>query len=266
MLAFLLAAYDEEEVRRRDAHGAAPRTRGSRRYKVAVLPLSKNETRSTPLAREVLGIAAAALHDRLRRDRSRSAAATGARTRSARRSCVTVDFDSLDDRAVTVRDRDTMAQDRVPIDDARRRRCDGRLRPELRVEKRMDVSSVEEAARRDERTSAEAGRASRTSAATSTRLGVVTAASSRRPGTVGGRGGRASRRCRARSGATPPGSSSAVEWTQVVDAGDGVGVVAGTVEPSWTPRLGRAVVGVVAVGTRGRSETAQRPAWSRQSS
>ncbi len=31
--------------------------------------------------------------------------------------CVTVDFDSLDDRAVTVRDRDTMDQDRVPIAD-----------------------------------------------------------------------------------------------------------------------------------------------------
>ena len=30
--------------------------------------------------------------------------------------CVTVDFDSLDDRAVTVRDRDTTAQDRVPIE------------------------------------------------------------------------------------------------------------------------------------------------------
>jgi len=31
--------------------------------------------------------------------------------------CVTVDFDTLDDRAVTVRDRDTMDQERVPIDD-----------------------------------------------------------------------------------------------------------------------------------------------------
>jgi glycyl-tRNA synthetase len=30
--------------------------------------------------------------------------------------CVTVDFDSLDDDAVTVRDRDTMDQDRVSID------------------------------------------------------------------------------------------------------------------------------------------------------
>ena len=30
--------------------------------------------------------------------------------------CVTVDFDSLEDGQVTVRDRDTMAQDRIPID------------------------------------------------------------------------------------------------------------------------------------------------------
>ena len=30
--------------------------------------------------------------------------------------CVTVDFETIDDRAVTVRERDTMQQDRVPID------------------------------------------------------------------------------------------------------------------------------------------------------
>ena len=35
--------------------------------------------------------------------------------------CVTVDFDSLDDHAVTVRDRDTMEQERVPIDELARR-------------------------------------------------------------------------------------------------------------------------------------------------
>jgi glycyl-tRNA synthetase len=29
--------------------------------------------------------------------------------------CVTVDFESLDDQAVTIRERDTLAQDRVPI-------------------------------------------------------------------------------------------------------------------------------------------------------
>ena len=31
--------------------------------------------------------------------------------------CVTVDFDSLDDKQVTVRERDTMQQDRIPIVD-----------------------------------------------------------------------------------------------------------------------------------------------------
>ena len=30
--------------------------------------------------------------------------------------CVTIDFDTLEDRAVTVRERDSMAQDRVPVD------------------------------------------------------------------------------------------------------------------------------------------------------
>ena len=42
--------------------------------------------------------------------------------------CVTVDFDSLEDRAVTVRDRDTTDQVRVPIDElvaAIQRRLDG---------------------------------------------------------------------------------------------------------------------------------------------
>ena len=29
--------------------------------------------------------------------------------------CVTVDFESLDDHAVTIRDRDSMSQERVPI-------------------------------------------------------------------------------------------------------------------------------------------------------
>ena len=31
--------------------------------------------------------------------------------------CVTIDFDTLEDEAVTIRDRDTMEQDRVKIDD-----------------------------------------------------------------------------------------------------------------------------------------------------
>ena len=31
--------------------------------------------------------------------------------------CVTVDFDTLDDKAVTIRDRDTMSQERIKIED-----------------------------------------------------------------------------------------------------------------------------------------------------
>ena len=34
--------------------------------------------------------------------------------------CVTFDFDSLEDKSVTVRDRDSMKQDRVAIDDLRK--------------------------------------------------------------------------------------------------------------------------------------------------
>ena len=30
--------------------------------------------------------------------------------------CITIDFDTLDDNAVTIRDRDTMKQDRIPLD------------------------------------------------------------------------------------------------------------------------------------------------------
>ena len=34
--------------------------------------------------------------------------------------CVTVDFDTLDDNAVTIRDRDTMTQERVGLDQVER--------------------------------------------------------------------------------------------------------------------------------------------------
>jgi glycyl-tRNA synthetase len=82
-------------------------------YKAAVLPLSKND-RLTPLAREV----AASLrpHFMITYDETQ---AIGRRYRRQDEIgtpfCVTVDFDSLEDRQVTIRDRDTMAQVRVPI-------------------------------------------------------------------------------------------------------------------------------------------------------
>jgi glycyl-tRNA synthetase len=82
--------------------------------KVAVLPLSRNEALS-PLAR--------GLADRLRGHWAVDFDDAGAIGRRYRRQdeigtpfCVTVDFDSLEDDAVTVRDRDTMAQERVSLE------------------------------------------------------------------------------------------------------------------------------------------------------
>ncbi len=118
VLAFLLEAYDEDE---------APNTKGGvdRRtvlrfdprlapVKVAVLPLSRNPELS-PKAREL----AAALRKRWVVEFD-DAGAIGRRYRRQDEIgtpfCVTVDFDTLQDNAVTVRDRDSMAQDRISVD------------------------------------------------------------------------------------------------------------------------------------------------------
>ena len=113
MMAFLMAAYDEEEVNgeTRTVLRLHPRLAP---YKVAVLPLSKKDT-LTPVAREVFDLLAP--HVMTDYDETQ---AIGRRYRRQDEVgtplCVTVDFDTLEDRAVTVRDRDTMAQVRVPID------------------------------------------------------------------------------------------------------------------------------------------------------
>ena len=82
-------------------------------YKVAVLPLSKKEPVSS-LARQI--------YADLRRRWNVSYDETQSIGRRYRRQdeigtpfCVTADFDSLEDHRVTIRDRDTMTQVRVPI-------------------------------------------------------------------------------------------------------------------------------------------------------
>ena len=86
--------------------------------KVSVLPLSRND-RLVPLARQV--------YDQVRGSslvegfvQYDDAQSIGRRYRRQDEIgtplCVTVDFDSLDDRAVTVRQRDSVAQERVPIE------------------------------------------------------------------------------------------------------------------------------------------------------
>jgi glycyl-tRNA synthetase len=112
MMALLLAAYDTDVVAGEDRTVLRLHPRIAP-YSVAVLPLSKKET-LTPLAREILG----ALQRRFVCDYDETQA-IGRRYRRQDEIgtplCVTVDFDSLDDGAVTVRDRDSTEQVRVPI-------------------------------------------------------------------------------------------------------------------------------------------------------
>jgi len=117
LLAFLVDAYREEEVT--TASGKVEhRTvlalhRDLAPYKAAVLPLSRHDS-LVPKAKEV----ASALRPRFMIDYD-DAGSIGRRYRRQDEIgtpyAVTVDFDSLDDNAVTVRDRDSMAQERIPI-------------------------------------------------------------------------------------------------------------------------------------------------------
>ena len=118
VLAFLLDSYDEDEAPNSKG-GVDKRTvlRLDRRLapvKVAVLPLSRNADLS-PKAKDLAAM--------LRKTWNVDFDDAGAIGRRYRRQdeigtpfCVTVDFDSLEDQAVTVRDRDSMTQERIGLD------------------------------------------------------------------------------------------------------------------------------------------------------
>ena len=110
--AFLIDAYTEEKVNdeTRVVLRLDPRLAP---YKVAVLPLSKKPELIEPAER---------IASELRRRWMTEVDTTQSIGRRYRRQdeigtpyAVTVDFETLDDQAVTVRDRDTMGQDRIPI-------------------------------------------------------------------------------------------------------------------------------------------------------
>ena len=118
MLAFLVDAYTEEEVNGEDRTVLKlhPRIAPT---KAAVFPLSKKEPVST-IARE--------LYDDLKGDYRLFYDDSGSIGRRYRRQdeagtpfCVTVDFDTIDDKKVTIRDRDTLEQERVPLEAVRDR-------------------------------------------------------------------------------------------------------------------------------------------------
>jgi glycyl-tRNA synthetase len=118
LMTFLVEAYTEDEapnakggVDKRTVLRLDPRLAP---MKVAVLPLSRNADLS-PRARDL----AAALRRHWMVDFD-DAGAIGRRYRRQDEIgtpfCVTVDFDTLEDQAVTIRERDSMAQERVSLD------------------------------------------------------------------------------------------------------------------------------------------------------
>jgi glycyl-tRNA synthetase len=111
-LALLVDAYREEEIEGGETRKVMRLSPGIAPIKAAVLPLSKK-----------LGEPARALHADLGRTLNAFYDDAGNIGRRYRRQdevgtpfCLTYDFDSADDGKVTVRERDSMAQTRVPIE------------------------------------------------------------------------------------------------------------------------------------------------------
>lgn len=114
MVTALVDAYREESVRGETRVVLALHPNLAP-VQVAVLPLSKKEALIT-CAREVQTL----LRHRFRVEYDQTGGNIGRRYRRQDEIgtpyCVTVDFETLADHAVTIRERDTMAQERIPID------------------------------------------------------------------------------------------------------------------------------------------------------
>ncbi len=113
-LAFLCNAYEEQELEGGDMRVVLHLHPALAPYKAAVLPLQKNK----------LGSLATEIQQELSKYFMVDYDETGSIGKRYRRQdevgtpmCITVDFDTLENNTVTVRDRDTMGQDRVAIAD-----------------------------------------------------------------------------------------------------------------------------------------------------
>ena len=113
VLAFLVDAYDEEELEGGDVRTVLHFHPAIAPFKAAILPLSKKLSEK---ALEVYNI--------LRKDFNVEYDDAGSIGKRYRREdeigtpyCITVDFDTMDDNTVTVRDRDTMEQFRIKIEE-----------------------------------------------------------------------------------------------------------------------------------------------------
>ncbi|GAA0123877.1 MAG: glycine--tRNA ligase [Clostridium argentinense] len=112
-LAFLVNAYEEEELEGGDVRTVLHLHPALAPFKAAVLPLSKKLSEK---ALEVYSL----LAKKFNVDYD-EAGSIGKRYRREDEIgtpfCITVDFDTMEDNTVTVRDRDTMEQIRLPIDE-----------------------------------------------------------------------------------------------------------------------------------------------------
>lgn len=113
MLMFLCNSYEEEEIAEGDIRTVLHLHPALAPYKVAILPLSKKLSQK---AQEV--------YDKLAKSFMCDYDEAGSIGKRYRREdeigtpyCVTIDFDTLEDESVTVRDRDTMEQVRIKIDE-----------------------------------------------------------------------------------------------------------------------------------------------------
>ena len=112
-LAFLCNAYDEEEIAEGDVRTVLHLHPALAPYKVAILPLSKKLSDKATEVYEMLSKKFMCDYD--------EAGSIGKRYRREDEIgtpyCVTIDFDTLEDNQVTIRDRDTMEQVRVSINE-----------------------------------------------------------------------------------------------------------------------------------------------------
>ena len=113
MLALLSEAYDEETLEGGDTRVVMHFHPAIAAYKVAVLPLQKN---LSDKAREI--------YNKLAKEFMCNYDEAGSIGKRYRRQdeigtpyCITVDFDTLEDGTVTLRDRDTMSQIRMSVDE-----------------------------------------------------------------------------------------------------------------------------------------------------
>lgn len=112
-LAFLCEAYDEEELENGETRTVLRFHPALAPVQVAVLPLSKKLNEQAEEVYAKLGKHFNVDYD----DRGSIGKRYRRQDEIGTPFCLTYDFDSLEDAAVTIRNRDTMEQERVKIDD-----------------------------------------------------------------------------------------------------------------------------------------------------